>query len=320
MTSSSHVGRLSFYTQNLDAGYSAPGQAAIKDTRFYGGTFKMPVTSQLSLTAKGDQRIEDQGLETRAIELNVGYKLTERWSVSTGVRNDFRKDRSPVVPLTQEQGERTDAVAQLMFTPGASWRAYGFGQKTVASRGGRPDNGRVGVGGSYRLTERFRIDAEGSHGDLGVGGKIGTSYLYSERTSLYLNYALENERTDNGQQARQGNLVSGAKTRLSDSSSVYFEERYQDGACRSPVSRMQPESTSYQESAGISVQTGEFGTLRDSLSGANTERRATGINWVTASTTVVECGRVSAGYRRTTRHDTNKKDGVAVPQQLPSSH
>jgi hypothetical protein len=47
---------------------------------------------------------------------------------------------------------------------------------------------------------------------------------------LYLNYSLENERTDNGIQVRRGNLTSGMKRRLSDSSSVYLEERYQNGA------------------------------------------------------------------------------------------
>src|ERR1041385_7589273 len=32
---------------------------------------------------------------------------------------------------------------------------------------------RVGLGGSYRLTKRFQIDAEASHGELGPGGKLG---------------------------------------------------------------------------------------------------------------------------------------------------
>src|SRR5207247_1678605 len=113
-----------------------------------------------SLAAKGDQRIEVQGLETRAIELDMAYKLAERWKVSTGVRNDLRTDRSPVVPLTQVHGQRTDAVAQVMFDPGAAWRAYGFVQDTVAASGGRDGNGRIGAGGSYRLTRRFR-----QHGD-----------------------------------------------------------------------------------------------------------------------------------------------------------
>jgi hypothetical protein len=226
-----HDGRFTFYKQHLDAGYSSPGQATIKDTEQYGGTFRMPVTSSLSLLAKGDQKIQDQGLETRAVELDVAYKLAEKWTVSTGVRNDLREDHSPVVPLTQIQGERTDAVAQVKYDSSASWSAYGFGQHTVAASGGRENNDRIGVGGSYRLTKRFRIDGEASDGHLGPGGRVGTSFLYSQQTSYYLNYSLENERTDNGLLLRgsQGNLVSGVKTRLSDTSSVYVEERYQNG-------------------------------------------------------------------------------------------
>jgi hypothetical protein len=207
--------------------------------------------------------------------LDFGYKLTERWKVSTGVRNDLRNDRSPVVPLTQEQGRRTDAAAQVMFDPGAAWRAYGFVQDTVAASGGRESNGRVGAGGSYRLTKRFRIDGEASDGDLGPGGKIGTSFLYSDLTNLYLNYSLENERTDNGAQVRQGNLISGVKRRLSDSSSVYFEERYQNGG-----------QTGLTRAAGINLVpkerwnfggSTEIGKLRDSLTGAATDRKAAGI-------------------------------------------
>src|SRR5215475_4547068 len=128
-----HNGRFTFYTQNLDAGYSAPGQATIKDTQQYTSTLRMPITSRLSLAAKGDQKIQDQGLETRAIEFDLGYKLTERWSVSTGVRDDLREDRSLIVPLTQEQGERTDAITQVKFQPSDNWSAYGFVQDTLAA-------------------------------------------------------------------------------------------------------------------------------------------------------------------------------------------
>ncbi|MBZ5505168.1 MAG: OmpA family protein [Acidobacteriia bacterium] len=275
-----HDGRFAFYTQRLDAGYSAPGQMTIKDTEQYGGMFKMPVSSRLTLMAKADQRTQDQGLDTRAMELDLTYKVTNRWSFSAGVRDDMRKDNSPVVPLTQEQGERTDAVAQIKFSPSDIWSAYVFGQDTVAASGGRPDNSRIGVGGSYRLTKRFRIDGEASDGDLGPGGKIGTSFLYSERTSLYLNYSLENERTDNDQLVHSGswgNLVSGVKTRLSDSSSVYLEERYQTGASQSGLTH----------ATGINLVTkerwnfggsGEFGNLFDSQTGAETKRKAAGIH------------------------------------------
>jgi flagellar motor protein MotB len=269
-------GRVTFYTQNLDAGYSAPGQATIKDTRFHGGTFRMPVTNRLNLTAKGDQKVEDQGLETRAIEGNINYQLTERWTVSSGVRNDLRKDHSAIVPLTQQQGDRTDAVARVMFDSGASWRAYGFVQDTVASSGGRDNNGRIGAGGSYRVTKRFKIDAEGSGGDLGPGGRIGTNFLYSDRTNLYLNYALENERTDNGRQVRRGGLISGAKTRLSDTSSVYLEEHYQDGDSLTGLTHATGINLVARERWNFGASS-EFGRLHDSTTGAETNRRASGI-------------------------------------------
>jgi flagellar motor protein MotB len=270
-----HEGVFTFYKQDLGAGYSAPGQATLKDTEQLGGTLRMPVTNRLSLAAKGDQRIELQGLETRAIEMDVAYKLTERWGLSTGVRNDLRADHSPIVPLTQEQGERTDAVAQVMFTPGSTWRTYGFVQNTIAASGGRQGNDRIGVGGSYRFTKRFRMDAEASEGDLGPGGKIGTSFLYSDMTNLYLNYSLENERTDNGVSIRQGNLISGIKRRLSDTSSVYLEERYQNGG-QTGLTRATGVNLVPKERWNFAGST-EIGKLRDSLSGATTDRKAAGI-------------------------------------------
>jgi len=269
-------GRVTLYLQNLDAGYSAPGQATIKNTRFIGGTFELPVTERLSLAAKGDQRTEDQGLETRAIEVDLGLKLTDQWSIRTGVRNDLREDNSPVVPLTQEQGERTDAVVKVAVDPAAAWSAYGFVQETVSSSGGREDNGRIGGGGSYRVTDRFKLDTEISAGDLGFSGRIGSSYLYSERTSLYLNYALENERTDNGLRGRRGSLVSGMKTRLSDSSSVYLEERYQAGESLTGLTHAAGLNFVARERWNLGLNA-ELGTLQNSSTGADTDRKAAGI-------------------------------------------
>jgi hypothetical protein len=271
-------GRLTLYGQQREAGYSAPGQAVIKDTDQYGGTFRMPVTDRLSLGAKGDQRTEDLGLETRALEMDVRYKLTDKWSLSGGVRNDRREDHSPIVqvPLTQEQGERTDAVAQLTFDQGISWRAYGFAQGTVASDDGREDNARFGLGGSYRPTPRFRLDAEASDGDLGPGGKLGTTFLYSDRTSLYLNYSLENERTDNGLRVRRGNLVSGAKRRLSDVSSVYLEERWQDSGSLTGLTHATGINLVARERWNFGANA-EVGTLRDAQTAAETDRKAAGV-------------------------------------------
>ena len=84
---------------------------------------------------KADHRIQDLGLETKAQEIDILYKLTDKWGVSTGVRDDLRIDRSPLVPLTQEQGDRKDAVVQVEYDSRGRWSAYGFVQDTVSATG-----------------------------------------------------------------------------------------------------------------------------------------------------------------------------------------
>ena len=271
-------GRLAMYTQSLDAGYAAPGLQTLADTDNYGGTFQMPVTERISLRAKSDMRSNELGLTATAHELNVGYRLNDNWDVATGVRTDERRDDSPVVPLTQEQGERTDAVVQVGYDSKGRWGAYGFVQDTVSIDGDREENGRIGTGGSYRISERLKVNAEVSDGDLGAGGKVGTNYLHNDRTTLYLNYALENERTDNGLLATrgsEGNTVAGVKTRLSDSTSVYLEERYRNSDWSSGLTHATGISLAPTERLNLGANT-DIGTLRDALTGAETDRRAAG--------------------------------------------
>ncbi len=268
--------RVTLYTQDLGAGYSAPGLTTLTDLQHYGGTFHLPVGERLELTAKADKRVQELGLETTAQELDVGFQLSEQWNVSTGVRKDLRRDNSPIVPVTQEQGERTDAVVQVGFDSLGSWRAYTFMQDTLSSTEDRDDNGRFGMGGSYEFGERMSMNMEVSDGDAGAGGRLGTNYLLSDRTNLYLNYALENERTDTGLNVRKGNLISGVKRRLSDSSSMYVEERYQDSDLASGLTHATGVTLTAHDRWNMGANM-ELGTLTDSLTGAETERRAAGV-------------------------------------------
>jgi predicted porin len=105
---------------------------------------------------------------------------------------------------------------------------------------------------------------------------LGAEYLYSDRTNLYTNYALENERTDNGLRARRGNMSTGFRTRYSDSASVYMEERYTHGDV----------PTGLTHSAGVDIAPNDrwnyganvdFGTLKDPQTSAETERSAVGL-------------------------------------------
>ncbi len=268
-------GSVTVYQQVLEAGYVAPGLITDKETETLGLAATLPVGERTELKAKFDSREQVQGLSTEATELNAAVRVTEQWQVSAGVRQESRDDNSLLVPLTQVEGERTDAVVRADYDTRARWSAYGFVQQTVEASGNQDDNGRVGAGGAWRATDRLRTTGELSAGDLGEGARAGLDYQATDRSNVYLNYALENERSDNGLRARRGNLGSGVRSRWSDTTSVYLEERYTHGDV----------PTGLMHATGIDIAPNDrwnygasldLGTLRDPLTGAERERQALG--------------------------------------------
>ena len=264
-------GQVTFYRQSVEGGYAAPGVMTPSDLSQQGVAVKTTIADSFSLRAKVDKKTQELSLETAASEVNVDYKLNERWKLGTGVRKDSRTDHSPVIPLTQVQGDRTDVVLRTDYDSLAQWTAYGYAQDTTATTGNREQNGRFGTGGSYRFSDRFRMSGEVSSGDLGTGARLGTEYLVSDKTTSYLNYALENERSDNGIRANKGSLVAGAKTRYSDTTNIFGEEKYTHGDV--PVGLMHSAGVEYTPNERWNFSTHlDVGTLRDNLSGAKMER------------------------------------------------
>lgn len=275
------TGQITLYGQDVEAGYASPGLQTLTETRTYGGSFNMRIAESIRIGYKADRRVQEQGVETDAREIDVGWEVNDYWSLSSGLREETRSDDSLIVPLTQSQGERRDAVVQLGYDSHGKWSSYGYLQETVSSTGSIEENGRFGVGGSYRISENLGIDVEVSDGDLGRGGRVGTNYIHSERTSLYMNYALENERTDNGLRAgrgSEGRFVAGAKTRFSDSTSVFLEERYQSNSIATGLTHSTGISFSPNERLNLSANT-DIGRLQDAATGADLDREAAGIQF-----------------------------------------
>lgn len=270
-------GRVTLYNQVLEAGYSAPGHVANQDTSQIGGAAELPVTDRLGLHLKGDKRTADKGLDTQSAELDANYQMNEHWTLSLGARLDSREDHSPVVPLTQEEGDRTDVVGKVLYDSKTRWNGYVFTQESVQTTGNREHNGRTGVGGAYRVTDRFKLNGEVSEGNLGLAGRLGTEYLYSDRTTLYLKYAMENERSDNGLQANKGTMTSGFRTRYSDSASVYGEERYTHGDVPTGLTHSYGVDLAPTDRLNFGAKL-DFGTLQDNLTGARIKRTAVGVN------------------------------------------
>ncbi|MBU3070275.1 OmpA family protein [Aestuariicella sp. G3-2] len=274
---SSLNGQLTAYMQSVEAGFSSPGQQTNRDTDQFGGTLIVPVTTQLNLRGKLDVKEQDQGLANSAAEVNADYGINDHWRFSGGLRYSERTDDSPAVAVTQEQGERVDSRLQADYNSLSDWSAYGYIQNTLTASETRQDNNRVGVGSHYRMSEALTLTNEVSTGDMGTLGSVGVEYLVSDRSSLYTSYVVENERSDNGLRARKGNLVSGFRTRYSDTTSIYLEERYSHGDVPTGLTHSTGVDLAPNDhwNFGLSL---DISSLEDMQTAALTERTAFGFN------------------------------------------
>ena len=297
-------GQFTFYHQQLDAGYAAPGLIALTDTTQTGGSLKMPVHDLVSIQVKADARKQDNGLDTQATELNVDYLFSKHWTFGAGVRSDKRTDNSVLVPATQQQGERTDIALRATYDSKTNWLTYGYIQDTADVSGNRDDNGRVGVGGNYRISDRFKLDGELSAGDIGEAIRLGTEYQMTNAAALYSSYALENERTDSGVKAQVGNMTTGFKTRYSDTASIYMEERYTHGDVPTGLTHSMGFDMAVTDalSFGASI---DIGTLKDSYTGAETSRKAAGVKMGYRRASITYAGALEYRIDDTEQADTN---------------
>ncbi len=278
-------GKITSYMQNKDAGYSAPGQIAFggEAVKQHGMAADVEVRPGTRVQVKADQR-EGDLQDGNNVEVAVRQVVNPEWDVAVGARVD---DRSNVVPnaseLLSQTGSRTDAQVRLDYKPDRKdgkpgekedWLAYGYVQGTVDRDGTRDANNRAGLGGEIQVTDRVKLIGEASDGNQGLGGKIGADYRLSDRSNAYLTYTMETESPDVSYRGRQGTLVSGASTRVSDQLRVFGEGRAANGA--GPQSLTQAFGTDWSPNDRWNFGTKvEYGTVSDPLAG-DLERRALG--------------------------------------------
>jgi len=273
----SSLGSATFYAQQSDAGFSAPGQLTATDLTLLGGRYNTALSKRLSLDVKLDARDQDQALKTEALDVSVNYQATERWRLSGGSRVDTRSDNSLAVADTQKQGDRLDLAVEANYNSKSNWTAYGFAQATAAKTGNREENHRLGGGGSLRPTDRLTLNGELSLGSQGTGVTAGTDYLVTDRTNVYSAYTLEDARSDNGLRSQRGNWNTGMRSRYSDTVSVYGEERYAHGDV--PTGLTHAFGVDYVPDERWNYgATMEAGSLEDKNTGAETDRLALGLN------------------------------------------
>ena len=223
-------GQGNLYLRQRDKGFSAPGQLTSLDTRQFGGALEMALSDRDSVNFKVDITDEKSGRDSGTVVADVHHQLNDKWKLSAGVRADRRDDDAAVLSgASASTGNRADLAVQADYKVNDELGVYAFGQGTALRTDTRNSNNRGGVGSRYQINDRLGLKGEVSAGDGGKGALLGADYRLSDRTTTYLNYALDPDNGNNGIGNRQGRLVTGARTRYSDALSVYGEERYLHG-------------------------------------------------------------------------------------------
>ena len=237
MTSSFNAiqGKLRGLIEVTDDGFAGTGRTGRGDVERRSASAALRIADRVNLNAAYDE-IESTVRGTRkSIYADAELELTDRIAVGVGVRRDDQDNQRLLARTTSPnpliQGQRTDASAQIRVEPMADVKLHAFGQKTLDRDGNRASNDRYGIGGDIQVSSRIKLTGEVSDGDGGIGANARVSFKKSDHSEVYLGYGIDPdhpEKTFNGSGIdlrTHGVLTAGGRTELTDSLSVYGEER-----------------------------------------------------------------------------------------------
>lgn len=264
-------GSVELYYERKETGFSTLTEDITDDQTLFGVKARVEATPRLGFSVDAETFRRDGGDEKDRVELAFSYRLAGAWTVEAGL--------AVLDKVTQgdpdETGRRTDLGARLTYAPGDDWSAYVFGQLTVDERGGLGDNDRIGLGGSYRFSEKLRASAEISAGDKGTGGHALLNYSPTADNELYFGYTLDPTRTGAGYDLvgrDRGKVVLGGRYRHDEHLSSYTESNWDLFGQRRSLARSY--GVSYTPDARWTFSGGmEVGEVRDPANG-DFDRRA----------------------------------------------
>ena len=292
-------GKAHAYFDHQDSGFTGANRLVAGEVERWGAGLTADLSDATRTTLQYDEVVAQLRGTTRAVYGDLSHDISEQASLSVGVRHDVREilvtGINPAV-----DGSRTDVSGQIDYKPSKGVKLHAFGQATVDHDESRSRNNRYGIGGDFKLSERLAVNAEVSEGDGGLGANAQATFTRSDNSEFYLGYALSADRTDTGfatqtqSLANYGTLTFGAKTRYSDSLSVYGEERFGYGQNQSSLTHVYGLTFNPSEvwSFGANVENGQ---IEDDVNGTF-DRTALAVSVGHASETVRLATNVEARF------------------------
>ncbi|MGI9402067.1 MAG: TonB-dependent receptor [Rhizobiaceae bacterium] len=179
-------GAVGGYYENAQAGFNSPVRFNHYGERIWGAFAEIGTNETGLVAGRYDEVSRGDGFRKREVSAEAVVPLNERFSLSTGVRHSMISDTA----LDYDNGSRTDIGARIDQRIDDSFTTWGFGQVTVARKGDRERNDRIGVGAEKDLTDQITATGEVSWGTTGIGLLAGVYYEPTASDRYHIGFRL----------------------------------------------------------------------------------------------------------------------------------
>ena len=216
-------GSIGAWFKERDQNFSSNTIDTLSDTTDFGVEAVVDVNDRLTLAARIAQLEREILEEEREISAKVDFRVNDKLTLSGEIKHVEEKDLSANAGTANTtDGEGTLGAFKVGYNHNKNVNLYAIAQGTIDSSGAYENNDLLTLGIKAALSSKLDVLAEVSAGDRGESLTAGLDYRLSDSYSLYSNFTLSTDRTDNVQDA----ITFGQRKRINDQLSVFSEHQF----------------------------------------------------------------------------------------------
>ena len=191
------------------------------------------VNDKIKLGARATQLTKHGQSQETTASIKADVKVNDKITLSGELKHIKEEDLNPSSANSSnaKDGEGTLAAFKVGYDHSKDINLYAIAQGTLKKSGTYESNDLLTLGIKAALNSKLDVRAELSSGNRGDGAIIGADYRMSDSYSLYSNFSLSTDRTDNNKKA----FTVGQRKTVSDQLKVYSEHQFTHETIQSGV-------------------------------------------------------------------------------------
>ncbi|MEB8432361.1 hypothetical protein OO007_09005 [Cocleimonas sp. KMM 6892] len=225
-------GSIGAWFKQRDAGFSTASLDTGYKTTDTGVEVISKINDKVDVSARVTQ-VEEEGLRKESsASVQADVKVSDKVTLSGEIRHVKEED------LTDDEGtgssvdgEGTLAAFKVGYDVNNEINLYGIAQGTLSKSGNYESNDLLTLGIKAAINSKFDLNAEVSSGDRGDALTLGADYRMSDSYSLYSNFTLSTDGTEDNKNA----FTMGQRKTVSDQLKVYTEHQFTHESAQSGI-------------------------------------------------------------------------------------